>query len=56
MDLTPIKVAATILKHHGLEMCTVGELELNYYRICHEDVVGKYSAALKSRAGELSLE
>lgn len=38
MDLTPIKVAAMILKHHGVEMCIVGELALNYYnvpRVCH---------------------
>ncbi|KAG8425865.1 hypothetical protein J3459_008656 [Metarhizium acridum] len=39
MDLMPIKVAALILKHHGIAMCIVGELALNYYnvpRVCHD--------------------
>ncbi|KID83977.1 ser/Thr protein phosphatase [Metarhizium guizhouense ARSEF 977] len=38
MDLTPIKVAAVILERHGISMCIVGELALNYYnvpRVCH---------------------
>ncbi|KAG5979699.1 hypothetical protein E4U55_004856 [Claviceps digitariae] len=39
MDLAPLKVAAAILRHHGVSMCIVGEVTLNYYnvpRVCHE--------------------
>ncbi|KAG6011313.1 hypothetical protein E4U43_008400 [Claviceps pusilla] len=39
MDLEPLKVAAAILRHHGVSMCIVGEVALNYYnvpRVCHE--------------------
>lgn len=38
MDLTPVKVAERILKYHGVALCLVGELVLNYYnvpRVCH---------------------
>ncbi|KAG6001468.1 hypothetical protein E4U21_004300 [Claviceps maximensis] len=39
MDLAPLKVAAAILRHHGVPMCIVGEVALNYYnvpRVIHE--------------------
>ncbi|KAI1073495.1 ser/Thr protein phosphatase [Whalleya microplaca] len=39
MDLTPAKIAISILKHHGVSTCIVGELALNYYnvpRVCHD--------------------
>ena len=38
MNSTPIKAAVLILKHHGVPVCIVGELALNYYnvpRVCH---------------------
>ncbi|KAM4054325.1 ser/Thr protein phosphatase [Hirsutella rhossiliensis] len=33
MDLTPIRVIAHILRHHGVSMCVTGELALNYYNV-----------------------
>ncbi|KAI0006257.1 ser/Thr protein phosphatase [Xylariaceae sp. FL0662B] len=35
MDLTPAKVAVSILRHHGVSLCIVGELALNYYNVPH---------------------
>ncbi|GAO17228.1 uncharacterized protein UV8b_05490 [Ustilaginoidea virens] len=39
MDVTPLRVAALVLNHHGIPICTIGELALNYYnvpRVCHD--------------------
>ncbi|RCI14421.1 hypothetical protein L249_6186 [Ophiocordyceps polyrhachis-furcata BCC 54312] len=47
MDLTTVKVIERILDYHGVSLCLVGELVLNYYnvpRVCHRHLA--FSAQL----------